>query len=652
MLIPQQDGLMVGRKQQMLDGVVPSEQEYGSAPVYRERTWPGRPTAGFGERVQSSFGDRRYYWGMDVQVLGGLFGKGPLLHPIVPTSAAGGQVYKFLDAPNASGVQVQVILAGTKVYTRTDDTNSGQTVSKDFTPAALQDGVVFQGGFAGAAASLYVATNSGQLWERTPAGVWTQCALPAGFGGYRVEVVGTELWAADVVNSVVRKCTADPKVAGSWSGPILIGTPAVQITSIRQTANQLVIFKADGSVFTLNSDGSCNDLFPGLRVPMSAVNGYRAAPWLNALWFRAGPTFYKLEMPGAVLNPVGPGKLVDNASPVQGDAVGFAGWGGYRAYLVIYDPNGSPPASYLLRYGDWQPNPQAGGTVSFVDQWDGAEAHWNNRQASAIGVSGASGVDRLYIGFTDGGWDWFKLVRNPLATGPFGNISGAEYSLGPCDLVFPTHHAMFAADLKHWLGFSIFGPFMKPGDEATLAYRIMASAGAPPTDPLGNWLPLGEFTANGQRIPAPSNLVGNSLQLKVSLSNTTTADTPVVEVVAIHERVVPAFKRDLSFTIDARGFSTRMDGAVNRYQADKTHQALLDFAATPGSMAAELPDETISEVAMFGYMEHLAPTTNDWAIDVQMTQFKILTIYGIVGRLRGTSVGDLRGYKISALRTL
>jgi hypothetical protein len=84
MLLANDQGLMVGRKQQMLDAVVPSEQEYGSAPVYRERTSILRPTAGYGERVQSSIGDRRYYYGKNIQVSGGLFGKGPLIHAVTP----------------------------------------------------------------------------------------------------------------------------------------------------------------------------------------------------------------------------------------------------------------------------------------------------------------------------------------------------------------------------------------------------------------------------------------------------------------------------------------------------------------------------------------------------------------------------------------
>jgi len=41
-----------------------------------------------------------------------------------------------------------------------------------------------------------------------------------------------------------------------------------------------------------------------------------------------------------------------------------------------------------------------------------------------------------------------------------------------------------------------------------------------------------------------------------------------------------------------------------------------------------------------------------WTINFQATQFRILTVYGIIRRLRGTRVGDLRGYSIGSLRYL
>ena len=648
-------GLLVGKKQQMLDSVVPSVQEYGSAPVYRERTWTGRPTGGYGERVQSAWGDRRYYYGMDVQVSGGLFGKGPLLHPIAPTTASGGEVFRFVDAPQGAGtppLRDLIVLAGTKAYKRTDDTNAGQTVLKDFTPDSVVDGVIYQGGFAGATADLYATTSAGALWERTPGNTWTVCVLPSGFNAYAVEVVGNELWAADTQRSVVRKVTSDPKVAANWGGPILVGDPSAWITRIRQTNNQLVVFKSDGTLFTLNSDGTVNDLFPGIVVPNSAENGKRAQAWLGSIWFNVGTTFYRLDMPGAVLTAVGPGKMLDNGSPVRGEARVFAGWSGYQGYLGIYNAQDTPPTSYLLSYGSWEPHAtQEGDVFGFDDQYDGALAHWQNKKITAISASGASGTDRLYIGFDDGTWTWLKLVRNPLAIG-----SGAEFSLGPSELVFPLHHAQFQADLKHWLGFSIFGPVMRVGDEATLYYRVMGPAGQPGTDPTGDWLQAGEFTSNGQRIEAPNNLAGNAISLKVALSNSDTANTPVIETLAIHERVVPAFKRDISGTIDGRAIITRLDGAAYRPDPERVHHTMMDAAALPGSLAIELPDETVNEVAFFDYSERMLPIAagggHTWQIDFSATQFRILTVYGIIGRLRGTRIGDLHGFTIGSLKTL
>jgi len=654
MLLPNEQGLLVGRKQQMLDGVVPSAQEYASAPVYRERTWPAKPTGGYGERVQSSFGDKRYYWGMDVTVSGGLIGKGPLLHPTSPTTAAGGFCIKFIDGFNtASNTLTQFILAGSKVYRRADDTNGGQVVDRDFGAGNyVQDGVVFQGGFAGAARSLYVTVSNNTMWERTPTGTWTQCTMPSGFNPWRLEVVGTELWGADPNASVVRKVTSDPKVATNWSGPFFIGDPSAPITCLRQTGNVLVIFKQDGTLYTLNSDGTTNDLYPGLATTPSAENGARAQAWMGSLWFNVGPAFYRLDMPGANLEAMGPGRLLDNASPVRGEARVFCGWGGYQGYLALYNAVDSPPTTYLLSYGSWEMvQTDDGANAAFNDQWDGSLAHWPNKIATGMSVSGASGTDRLYIGFNDGTWDWFKLVRNPLATG-----SGAEFSLGPSEIVFPLHTAMFQADLKHWLGFSLFGPVMRVGDEATVYYRLMASAGTPPSQPTGDWLLLGEFTQNGQRIDAPSNLAGHGLSLKIALANQNQSTTPVIDTLAIHERVVPAFKRDISGTVDGRTVISRLDGAAYRPNPELVHQTMMDAAALPGSMAIELPDETINEVAVFDYGERITPMQagggHGWLIDFKATQFRILTVYGIIRRLRGTRIGDLRGYTIDSLRYL
>jgi hypothetical protein len=184
----------------------------------------------------------------------------------------------------------------------------------------------------------------------------------------------------------------------------------------------------------------------------------------------------------------------------------------------------------------------------------------------------------------------------------------------------------------------------------------MASAGGPPTDPSGNWLTLGTFQANGQTIEAPPALAGGGLSLKVGLVNSSTATTPVIDTIAIHERVVPAFRRDFSGTVDGRLYTARLDGAAARLSAERVHQAMMNAVTAPQLATLEMPDETVEALAFFNYSERMLPRSagggGGWLIDFQATEFRILTVYGIISRLLGTHISDLSGYSIDSLRYL
>ena len=54
MLLPQQNGILVGKKQTIVETVNPIAQDYDCAPIYKERTFVFKPNAGMGERQQSS----------------------------------------------------------------------------------------------------------------------------------------------------------------------------------------------------------------------------------------------------------------------------------------------------------------------------------------------------------------------------------------------------------------------------------------------------------------------------------------------------------------------------------------------------------------------------------------------------------------------
>jgi hypothetical protein len=651
MLIPGQNGLLVGKKQKPVDPYFPPAQDYDSAPIYKERTFMFRPTGGMGESIQSSNTDHRYHYALDCWVTGGLFGQGPLLHPIVPPST--GSVRRFVEALNASGQLAVFVLAGAYVLVRNDDTNTGQAVAINRAGHLATDAVRFKGAYAGAVDALYVAWDDGVLQERA-AGVTTACALPAGFLPNLLEIVGDELWAADSVNCILRKCTNDPKVAGSWSGPILVGNPSIPITAIRQTTNRLCIFKANGNVFTINGDGSDNDLFPGLQSTVDPDNCRTAAAWQGSLWFRTDRAFWRLDMQGgAVLTSEGPGRALSNISEVKGPVQAFDGWNSQMAFGVIY--NASNTTSYLLTYGNWEPAQGDTGTnYTFANQWDGAIAHWTGRKATALWVSNIPSDARLYVGFADGGYDWIKLVPFPLTPG-----SGAEFTVGPSVIVAPLHHAMFQADNKQYVGASVFGPWFPQGADVTMSYRLRGSAGmppatAPPTSDFLDW--PNPFTFNGQRQDLGQSIAGNALELKITLNSSDTASTPILEGVGLHERLVPQFRRDFTFTVAAQDYVARRDGASIRQNGRSLRDLVMQAAAAPATIALEFPDETVLNVALFDYTERMVPHSafggQAWALDVNATQFGIIETLGIIGRTRGTRIGDLRGYPISQLRFL
>lgn len=661
MLLPQQSGILVGKKQTIVESVYPTAQEYESAPIYKERVFAFKPRAGMGEREQSSTADQRYHYGLDIWVLGGLIGKGPLLHPLLPPAT--GPIRQLIDglSQTTRTATVLYLLAGENVDVRNDDTSAGHTVLLNRPGRIAQSAVRFESFGTLPVDAVYVAWDDGELTQI--GGATVVCALPTGMHANYVEKIGRELWIADATASVVRSTTNDPTIAGSWSGPIQVGDPSVPITCLRAAGGKLWILKSNGDVFSLNADGTDNDWFPSERVPLDLTNGRTASAWLGQLWFRAGPTFYKMDPSGPSLQPIGPERNMDNASEVQGPVQAFEGWGAHMAFCAIYNPYGTQtssgqPTSYLLTYGNWQPQSTiqpTGPSLAFVDQYDGAIAHWPNRQITALYVTSVTDPPRLCVGFADGGYDWIKLVPNPLTPG-----SGAEFTLSTSRVVLPNHTDMFEANRKQFVAVSAFGPLINWGDNVTANYRIRGSTGAP--GPMGNpdWHPiLPSITNNGMRVDMPNNIAGVACEFAFDFANLSQNESPVFEGFGIHERVVPDFRYDWTATIDASDFVARKDGAAVRQNGRKIRDVIKQISGQPMLGTVELPDETIEGLAFVQYTERLLPHTGQgarfgqqFAIDLQLTQFSSQVEIGIIGRLRGNVIGDLRGYAISDLETM
>lgn len=636
------DGTLIGRKTQSLENVAPTTQEYDSAPVYKERTFAFKPTRGMGERIQSSHTSRRYPYGLNVWVIGGLFGKGPLTHTITPAST--GSVRDFIDAL-AGGLLSQFILAGQYVLKRNGDANGDQAVSKDFGGGKVaMSAVRFRGAYATPIDGLYVAVSDGTIWQFDGA-AWNATVLPAGFLPQYLEVLNSQMWAADPTNSTIRAVSGDPLLAGSYGGQILIGNPSIKITSIKKTGGFLAIFKEDGSIYYVDGTGAVFDPFPDERLPLDPANGANAAGWLETLWTRRGVGFYQVDLRGPSLTSIGPERMLNDASELRGPVQCFAGYETIGAFAITY--NGTN--SYLLQYGNWIPPneifSQQNAVFQFADQYDGAVVKWTSKQATAMRISGISGggVTRLFVGFSDGTFDWIKLVPNP-----FAPSSGAEFTLGTSKMYAPLHHAMFQADWKTTNGFSVFGPLLNTNDYAQISYRMDGSTAA--YTALG-----GNLNAPGKRLDTPDGTVGHLLDVEISLTNATTADTPIIEGIGIHESVRPALKRDFSGSIDARSRCARRDGSVSRLTAEQIRDVVLQAAGAPGAVTLTMPDEVAQSLSFFGYQETLVPRTQRngraWQIDFQATEFNTMTVYGTVGRMKGVLVGDLAGVLVIQLKT-
>jgi hypothetical protein len=347
----------------------------------------------------------------------------------------------------------------------------------------------------------------------------------------------------------------------------------------------------------------------------------------------------------------------------------FVGWGAHLAFCGIYNSaaattSSGQPTSYLLTYGNWEPGVQTqpqGQSLTFVDQYDGAIAHWPNRQITALWITSVTTPPRLFAGFADGGYDWFLLVPNPLTTG-----SGAEFTTGPSRLVAPIFTDMFDANKKQFVAVSGFGPRLNGGDNLTVNYRIRGSTGSP--GPMGdvNWHPISPpITQNGMRVDLGGNIGGIACEFAIDLANASATETPVLEGLGFHARVVPDFRYDWTATIDAQDYVARKDGASVRQSARQIRDIIVSIAGQPTLATVELPDETIEGLAFVQYQERLIPHTlpqgqggqparfgQNWAIDLQLTQFYTEATIGIIGRLRGNTIGSLRGFSINALRTM
>jgi hypothetical protein len=515
--------------------------------------------------------------------------------------------------------------------------------------------------------ALYIARAAGNLAYLN--GTGTTVTIMAGGDGppeaeaRTIEVLGNELWVG--WDNKISKVEASPITRSNWSGAIYIGDATTTITWLRQNHNELFIFKTDG-IYTISVEGEDQELFPGLRINRSDHNGVNATAWLDSIWAPYGESLYKIEMDGT-LSPSGSEQLLENGSEVRGHHIGFAGHNTWFGYVVLY--NSENLNSYLMKYGSWvedDSDPMSGASkardvLKFRQTWHGALKKWSAKQATSVQTMFMPFAnDRLYVGFLNGTIEFALLPRN--SPNPV-NDSNCRFTTSDSSLYWPIHHAGFQADHKIFRGFSVFGQTMSNSKYAEIWYRVDPNASFVALKRASTDADPATFTQNAQRIDIPEDtpVTGKQIEVLVKLKNTVNSITPILDGVAIHEQIRPAFILEYTFTVLARNFITRRDGTVDRRRAETIRSQLQDAVSAIGTVEMQLPFESTQRISVIDYQEILLADTKRWGIEWDITikgiQFRTLSSTATddgdstYGALEQYTYGTLEQYTYGQLET-
>lgn len=680
MLKPQTDGQLVAKKAQPIQAQ-PADYEYSSSSPFLERTVEFQHLSmGMGERIQPQGESRRYRYGYNVDTsINGEVILGPYFHSV--TIEDGKPIVGFIEAGAGGQSKVLLAMAEDQLYQSEDDgatwTQTGINNGGDLAHASvLGSGATFNNAVrfthSGASAKdrVYFGCTAGTTdrlvyadFTETPALFSIAGSAQGPFSGTSpdyVEVVGRELWVGK--GNLVSKCEADPLLAASYSGTFSAGKAAgdasTNITWLKQNLNSLYIFKENG-IFTMNTDGSTNELFPGLRAAGAPHNGKNSIPWMNSLYICYGDGFFRLN-PNGALESIGAELLLSNDSEVSGRPVCWAGHNTWFLYEALY--NSETENTYLCKFGSWNESDDGrlNDVVQFRETHHGALAVFEGKKATTMLIFDAGDQQRLIIGFDDGTAAYCDLPRD--TPNPAAPNAGCEFT--PSGYInLPLIHAGYKADQKLYRGFSIFGAGMSQSNVATIQYRSLESnewqylqTDDTPPQPA-------EFVIAGQRIDFPSGTTPRAkyLDVRVNLSAPATegypaASTPRIEGIGVHLQVRPAFVLEYIMTVQAMNHMARHDGTVDRRSALALRNKAIDVASRIGTCQVMLPHETMEELSFLDYGERKYSRQHrlgiEYEIDLRGIQYRTLSSAVDINQSNIWTYADLEAYTYGQLEGL
>lgn len=676
MLEPDQDGNLISENSKTLDETAPVDYTYSSANPYKERTTEFQKLfGGFGQAIAPDGTPRRYYYAEKADLsVDGLWMKGPGFEQHIEGLSGAGEVRQLIFALRSGTLTLFAICANGVLYQSPGTTT--WTVSLSSTALAgaqCQQAVRFKHRGAAPVDALYVAVSSGNLWRMDGSGTtWAQAAAGAGPPDYGtgvgqaryVERVGDELWVAGDYG--ITKVEDDPFDRTKYAGSIYIGDQTAKITWLKQINNTLYTFKED-DIYTISAAGLDQELFPTLRGKNDLRNGRNASVWLDRLWFTYGNQTFTLTATGQ-LKADGLEQMLENTSPVRGRWVASAGHNTWFNYELYYDE--TTDDTFLVKHGSWieeQESQATPGVAQFAEAHHGSLYDWQKRGTCMHVVSNwdSFGNDRLYVGFADGSVQWTRLPKHSPNPADDPNI---EFTTLDSYVYLPQHHSQFRADNKLWHAMTAFGPRLNQTEWVEMEYRTDVSnpnaawTKVDPTDP--------KYTNPGQRRNLTDDEVidpvfGKQVQIRVhlvkdpSLSASPIQFSPIIEGIAVHESIRPAFSREFIFVARCASFLPRRDGTVDRRRGVAVLNELMKTCASISPVYVVLPTGETERMTITNYQDTSESRQKHrdfgWSVKIQAIQLRTITEGAAQTQppiVTGLTYGTLEQYTLGELESI
>ena len=573
-------------------------------------------SGGYGLQSQIQDLSNRYYYAANVDArVPGRVMPGPAKTTHTLSGASG--VTRAMAVMSDGGTDTLYVGVGQYVYESTDGTTF--SLAKDLGASRVVTSlVVFQG--TQSEPFLFVAVEAGRAyWTYSNSDGWDEDASSDEAVGF--VVTNDELWRGYLDSNTwkVQKST-DGGLPATWSGPITIGEGSTAITEMIHYDDRAYIFK-ENQLFTLVAGASSIDeeVWPDSFETKSSLSGVGSSTWGSRMYMtipNVGLYEYQLNGADQFAQPIGPGLLATNDSPVRGTITATVGDRDFYLYAAIQNEAGN----------------------SFLIAWDRATNAWHGSLVDLGSVT----VRKLMIDH--------KISANPrLYIGTDSTVASIILPRAGHDpLYLPRFTGLLPFVAKSYLANSISGSNLSASNYITVYYRRSTS---------GGYTAFGSnFTATTRKDFPTTGVKGESLDVYLDIFGLATSP-PKIANWTLHYAVRPTFKRKFRAVIRC-GTSAALNDGTTDPNTFRDIRAAVIATLDSGPVTIMGPDGTEYTVLVKGQdytevpLEHNSGSPYEAAIGILATEYGAVNVQGSYGRMERYTYRGLEAYTYAGIENL